>query len=77
MIHLIRGVVGLVMIITAFRVAQSLPVVALLLGAGALVAFRGCPICWIAGLFEVTSRKEETAQKFHLSPTGERAVKRS
>ena len=59
-IHLVRGVVGLAMIIAAFWLAQSLPVVALLLGAGALVAFRGCPTCWIAGLFEVLPRKKET-----------------
>ena len=76
MIHLIRGVVGLVMIITAFRVAQSLPVVALLLGAGALVAFRGCPTCWIAGLFEVISLKKEAPQEVHLPLIGERSVTR-
>ena len=56
-IHLIRGVVGLVMIIAAFWLAQSLPLAALL-GAGALLAFRGCPACWLAGLFEVISRKK-------------------
>ena len=53
LIHWVRGVVGMVFLITAFSLAGSHPVVALLLGGGALVAFRGCPTCWLAGLFEV------------------------
>lgn len=58
MIHLVRGVIGSVLLIAAFSFAGSLPVVALLLGGGALVAFRGCPTCWLAGLFEVASMKK-------------------
>ncbi len=58
MIHLVRGVIGIALLITAFSLAGSLPIVALLLGGGALVAFRGCPTCWLAGLFEVASTKK-------------------
>ena len=75
-IHLIRGVVGLTLIIAAIWLAQSLPLIALLLGAGALVAFRGCPTCWIAGLFEVISLKKEAPQEVHLPLIGERSVTR-
>ncbi len=58
LIHLVRGVLGVVFLIAAFSLAGSLPVVALLLGGGALVAFRGCPTCWLAGLFEVAFTKK-------------------
>ena len=58
LIHLVRGILGMVFLIAAFSLAGSLPVVALLLGGSALVAFRGCPTCWLAGLFEVTATKK-------------------
>ncbi len=58
MIHLVRGVIGIALLIAAFSFAGRLPVVALLLGGGALVAFRGCPTCWLAGLFDVASTKK-------------------
>ncbi len=58
MIHLVRGVIGIALLIAAFSLAGSLPIVALLLGGGALVAFRGCPTCWLAGLFEVALTKK-------------------
>ncbi len=45
MIHLVRGVIGAALLIAAFLLAGSLPLMALLLGGGALVAFRGCPAC--------------------------------
>ncbi len=58
MIHLVRGVIGIALLIAAFLLAGRLPLVALLLGGGALAAFRGCPTCWLAGLFEVASTKK-------------------
>ena len=58
LIHLVRGVLGVASLIAAFSLAGSLPLVALLLGGGALVAFRGCPACWLAGLFEAASTKK-------------------
>jgi len=58
MIHLVRGVIGIALLIAAFLLAGRLPLVALLLGGGALIAFRGCPTCWLAGLFEVASTKK-------------------
>lgn len=58
LIHLVRGGLGVVFLLAAFSLAGRLPNVALLLGGGALVAFRGCPTCWLAGLFEVARAKK-------------------
>ena len=32
--------------------ASVIPVLAALLGVGALIAFRGCPMCWLTGLVQ-------------------------
>ncbi len=58
MIHLVRGAICIALLIAALSLAGRLPLVALLLGGGALVAFRGCPTCWLAGLFEVARAKK-------------------
>jgi hypothetical protein len=50
--HLLRGLVGVVAIVGAVYGAR-VTTAALLLVPVALVAFRGCPTCWIAGLFDV------------------------
>ncbi len=63
MIHLVRGVIGITLLIAAFSLAGRLPLVALLLGGGALIAFRGCPTCWLAGLFEVARAKKPAGQQ--------------
>ncbi len=59
--HLARGAIGAGAISLAIMaggvegVWWALPA-ALGLGAAALIAFRGCPICWTAGLVETASR---------------------
>jgi hypothetical protein len=53
--HLARGVIGFGLIGTALVLAASVGPVALLLIAPAMVALRGCPTCWIAGLIETVS----------------------
>ena len=69
LIHLVRGVLGVVFLITTFSLAGSLPLVALLLGGSALVAFRGCPTCWLAGLFEAArARKPEPPAAVPVHP---------
>lgn len=55
--HLIRGAIGVSAIVSAVLLAQSSTTVfgvlgSLGLGLAALVAFRGCPMCWTIGLFE-------------------------
>jgi len=68
-VHLLRGGVGIALLLAALYLAHGLPVIALLLGAGSLFAFGGCPTCWIAGLCEVGSRKNEVGQGFEPVPT--------
>lgn len=45
-----RGAVGALLVMVATVSGQ--PVVAIPALLGALVAFRGCPMCWTAGLLE-------------------------
>lgn len=47
---LARGALGAVLVTVAAVSGQ--PVVAIPALLGALVAFRGCPMCWTAGLLE-------------------------
>ena len=44
--HLMRGVIGAALIAWALSHQSSDP------GFAALVAMRGCPLCWTMGLFE-------------------------
>lgn len=53
--HVLRGVLGLVLVVTAFALAGSRPI-ALLLLVPAVVAWRGCPTCWLMGLGATLSR---------------------
>lgn len=50
--HLLRGLVGLGCVAVAVRLGPSHPWVALVAAAAALVALRGCPMCWTMGLVE-------------------------
>lgn len=49
--HLLRGVVGIGAIWLAIDFSAS-PWLSLGLGVFALLAFRGCPMCWTIGLVE-------------------------
>lgn len=53
--HLVRGVLGLVLVVLALAWAGSNPW-ALLLAVPAVVAWRGCPTCWALGLAATLSR---------------------
>lgn len=54
--HLIRGAVAAALLAWAFR-HQAETALSLLAALGALVAFRGCPICWAIGLVETIAQK--------------------
>jgi len=54
--HLVRGAIGIGLAMLAFQ-NQDQPILSLTAAAGALIAFRGCPICWTVGLFESVSQK--------------------
>ena len=55
-LHLVRGVVGAVCLEFAIHVLPEHLAVGLLLAFVALAAFRGCPTCWLGGLFSVCSK---------------------
>ena len=55
--HLVRGVLGLAGILFALRWGGERPVLAVALVLGSLLALRGCPMCWVAGLFGTLQQK--------------------
>ncbi|TCC11860.1 hypothetical protein [Kribbella soli] len=54
--HLVRGVIGFGSLIAAFALLPAIGPVSLLLLPVTLLAFRGCPTCWVIGLIETISR---------------------
>lgn len=56
--HVLRGVIGFGAVAAAIwlgRMPGTAPIAAsLLLGSIAIVALRGCPICWTTGLISMT-----------------------
>ena len=55
--HGLRGLVGIGMLWYAITIAAAHPWASLALAVLALLAFRGCPICWTIGLVETASRR--------------------
>ncbi|HEY5052110.1 MAG TPA: hypothetical protein VII45_01730 [Solirubrobacterales bacterium] len=53
--HLMRGAIGFGLIGSALALAPSVGPAAFLLATPGLVALRGCPTCWVAGLIETIS----------------------
>jgi hypothetical protein len=53
--HLARGAIGFGLIAAALALIPSVGPAALLLAPLGMVALRGCPTCWIAGLIETIS----------------------
>ncbi len=53
--HLARGAIGFGLIGSALALTSSHGPAALLLAAPGMVALRGCPTCWIAGLIQIVS----------------------
>jgi hypothetical protein len=55
--HLARGLFGFSAIVIAIRIGKGpdagAVAASLTLGVAAIVAFRGCPICWTTGLVEM------------------------
>ncbi|MET9313223.1 hypothetical protein ABZX12_15485 [Kribbella sp. NPDC003505] len=54
--HLLRGLIGFGSLIAAFALLPSVGPLSLLLLPVTLLAFRGCPTCWVVGLIETISR---------------------
>lgn len=51
-LHLARGVVGICALSGAVRLEEASPWTAMALVVCALVALRGCPMCWTMGLVQ-------------------------
>nr|WP_086825872.1 hypothetical protein [Streptomyces sp. NRRL B-24572] len=54
--HLARGLIGFGLIIGSIAMVPVAGPAALLAAPLALVAFRGCPTCWMVGLAQTISR---------------------
>ncbi|MER7519866.1 hypothetical protein [Streptomyces sp. NPDC126499] len=54
--HLARGAVGFGLIVGAVALVPVAGLAALLAAVPALIAFRGCPTCWLVGLAQTVSR---------------------
>ena len=55
--HMIRGVVALALLYLAIGQQHVHPGASLLAGLLALVAMRGCPVCWTIGLVETIQQR--------------------
>jgi hypothetical protein len=55
--HLLRGAAAAGFLYFAFSKGDTYPVWAFAAGLGALVAMRGCPVCWTIGLVETAVRR--------------------
>ena len=49
--HLVRGSIGIGSLWWAIQISGQHPALSLAFGIVAIIAFRGCPICWTMGLF--------------------------
>jgi hypothetical protein len=50
--HLVRGAIAAVLIAWALLFASTQPALAVVSGVMAAVAMRGCPACWMLGLWD-------------------------
>ncbi len=55
--HVIRGTVAFALLYLAIAKQHFHPVASLLAGVLALVAMRGCPVCWTIGLIETIRQR--------------------
>jgi len=60
----LRGVVGIAALWYAIRIVDPHPWWSLTFGVVALIAFRGCPICWTMGLIETLYQRVKFARQF-------------
>jgi hypothetical protein len=61
--HLIRGAVAFALIYLAIEQQHVHPAASLLAGLLALVAMRGCPVCWTIGLVEIIRERYRGGSK--------------
>jgi hypothetical protein len=56
-VHLLRGAVGVSALAGAAIFGTQWPLLALALLPVALIALRGCPMCWTLGLIETVAKR--------------------
>lgn len=56
--HILKGILGFGFLAIALLYAPVLGWWTLVPVAGALVCFRGCPMCWIVGLVDTVLRRK-------------------
>ncbi|GAB3015841.1 hypothetical protein GCM10011376_05210 [Nocardioides flavus (ex Wang et al. 2016)] len=56
--HLVRGAVGLPLLVAAFVLVPSWGPLAMLLAVPAVVFLRGCPGCWAIGLSQTCELRD-------------------
>ena len=54
--HLVRGATAAVLIAWAVVFGQTQPAIAVAAGVAAVIAMRGCPACWLLGLYDKVTR---------------------
>ena len=54
--HLVRGVTAAALIAWALLFASTQPALAVAAGVMAVIAMRGCPACWMLGLWDTIRR---------------------
>ncbi|MFE4600039.1 hypothetical protein ACFRKE_04215 [Kitasatospora indigofera] len=54
--HLARGAIGFGLLAGSIALVPVIGPVALVVAPSALIAFRGCPTCWLVGLAQTVSR---------------------
>ena len=55
--HVLRGLIGFGALACALLMTDHHPWLALAVAISAMLAFRGCPICWTTGLIETMAYK--------------------
>ncbi len=59
--HVIRGAAAVFLLYIAIGQQHAHPVASILAGLLALVAMRGCPVCWAIGLIETIQQRYQFA----------------
>lgn len=60
-VHLLRGAAAIGLIFAAIFLSSYGLIWSVATGIGAVVLLRGCPMCWLMGLFETMKRSRTTS----------------
>lgn len=59
-LHLLRGAGAVALLVLGLVYADAMPWLLPMALAGAVVLLRGCPMCWLMGLFEAMSKRQRS-----------------